>query len=439
MDQTELYNASTNVSSPPINALPQELFSHILYCCCEETSPGQDQYDLLSSITAVCRHWRDVAIASSELWTKIAFGQDSYIPHTPRFLERSASRLIDVHPHLARLRMLKLTIRDAPKFGRRIGSENYTSILEALSSTLLPHLTHLLVHSQVFIPSNSAHASIEAPSLRWLNVRHLPTTSITAHPQLTTLIIHEVWPTWQGLHDVILTCSSLETLVLPSFDRSWPAQEDYDPNDATSRISAPSLRSLAVAITECRDCMLFLLDMPNLEYLEVSGNGSISQHFTSLPKLTTLRLNDTLVADEESFFRSLSQLRRLELINVYPDAQVVTSHPRGTKFPFPRLSSLVYVSKKETNVGTRDWLLSVARLGAAPFTIELGGAAVQVLDFTEEYEMDALRKRNISIINTSIPSGLLDDEKHYADYEHNDFEDYDLWPVEDEYDDFFNG
>ncbi|KAF8922626.1 hypothetical protein CPB85DRAFT_66576 [Mucidula mucida] len=103
MDQTELSNASTKVESPPINALPHELFSHILFCCCEATSPGQDLYDLLSSITAVCRHWRDVAIASSELWTKIAFGQDSYIRHTARFLERSTSRLITVHVNITPL------------------------------------------------------------------------------------------------------------------------------------------------------------------------------------------------------------------------------------------------------------------------------------------------------------------------------------------------
>ncbi|KAF8922627.1 hypothetical protein CPB85DRAFT_1427915 [Mucidula mucida] len=182
----------------------------------------------------------------------------------------------------------------------------------------------------------------------------------------------------------------------------------------------------------------------------------MSKLFMSLPKLTTLRLNDAMVAQQASFFRSLPQLRRLELINVYPDAQIVTSHPRGTNFPFPRLSSLAYVSEKKANFGTRDWLLSVARLGASPFTIELGGAAVKILDFTEEYEKEALRKRDIFIINAGILGGLLD-ENDCPDYEDNfsddmsdldDFEDYDVWEEdeeeefdheEDEYDYFFNG
>lgn len=110
---------STKKMCVPVNKLPPEILSRVLY----HRSCGQD----LISATHVCRYWRSTLISTPSLWKTFHFNRSSCdVDRTLTYLERSKAVPIDIHigphypsrdlyklqhisPHMSRMRSFTIT------------------------------------------------------------------------------------------------------------------------------------------------------------------------------------------------------------------------------------------------------------------------------------------------------------------------------------------
>ncbi|KAJ3490445.1 hypothetical protein NLI96_g1440 [Meripilus lineatus] len=80
--------------------LPNELLSHIFYLGCQDEldldslPPNTPRFEVL--VSHVCQHWRNVALATSALWTTIHFRTNSHRDRANQYLARSKQNLIDI-------------------------------------------------------------------------------------------------------------------------------------------------------------------------------------------------------------------------------------------------------------------------------------------------------------------------------------------------------
>ncbi|KAK0505636.1 hypothetical protein EDD18DRAFT_547 [Armillaria luteobubalina] len=450
-------------SAPKINQIPSELLTLIF-----ATGLRSLSYDahrpLLALICSVCRHWRDIAIAASELWTTIHIPLDLHVPATLAFLERSKGRLIDVYiravdidrdrltysrsraaatitavttPHIPRVRTLVMVLADP---------DLYTIFSDAYRSISAPDLTSLSIHLDDCFWKPGAYPPgrfvANANSLcRFVTQGNLLNV-VPSRTSLTTLDLSKYSPTHVELQDLFNSSPYLETLILRDFDRKELVDLPME-HDATSTIiTAPiTLKSLAVSLywhthnnnsaTSC-SCILGSLRTPNLEYLEVVGilgvGINLKVHFGPLDKLRTLRLQRCSISSAvEEFSLSLKELRRLELVDLMRgDMRYIVDPP--SSFPFPRLSS-VFFSTTEGNTG-RDFpyqLLQFAErciaAGCPHFTLEVEEGHYG--EFFNTFE-SRIQDGRVCIIENDY-GGLIMDEKESEEMPGWEDDDSDRW------------
>ncbi|KAK0245535.1 hypothetical protein EDD85DRAFT_21757 [Armillaria nabsnona] len=154
-----------------INQLPHELLALIFSTGLRDLLSDAHR-PLLALICSICRHWRDVAIGASELWTTIHISSERRLPAAQAFLERSKDRLIDVvveavyapeqiyssanarevamitavqtAPHIFRVRTLTMTLHDLNIYNvfsnayRSISATNLASLSIRLANDFWP-------------------------------------------------------------------------------------------------------------------------------------------------------------------------------------------------------------------------------------------------------------------------------------------------------------
>ncbi|KAK0478201.1 hypothetical protein IW261DRAFT_1482388 [Armillaria novae-zelandiae] len=355
-----------------INQLPDELLALIFATGLCGLTPSQHP-PLLKVIRNVCRHWRDVAIEASELWTTIHFSLERHLLAVQSFLECSKGRLIDLHiiasnsdilahkvaeitaPHISRTRTLTMTL---PNFGiYNIFLQDYRSIFATNLSSLSIHFIHapLLPHERTPLFAGT-------DSLSYLDTDGYILRDLPSRTGLTTLKLKNYSPTHLDLQILFDASPCLETLVLHDFDLEGIPLDGVNDDVPTTIIPPTTLKSLAVSAvwahsngTDMCCCILDELCIPDLEYLEVVG-GIIDAnvHFRGLAKLQTLRVQDCTVSPVNAdFFLSLKELRRLELVDVGPgDIRYIVEAlsnalPSSSSPSFPHLSSVFFATKGE--------------------------------------------------------------------------------------------
>ncbi len=351
-----------------MDQLPDELLALIFATGLHDLSSDAHQ-PLLALICSVCRHWRDVAIEASELWTTIHVPLEGHLPVIQTFLERSKGRLIDLDiteldsvilahkvaeitaPHISRVQTLIMTLPDFNIYN--VFSEAYRIISATSLSSLSIHLTDALWsphgHSPLFANTNSlCYIDTEGYFLR----------DVPSRASLTTLKLSKYCPTHVDLQNLFDASPCLETLVLHQFDVDEPLDlSNEDDGGAPITIIAPTtLKFLAVSVffvhtdRQC-DCILDQLCIPNLEYLELVGSiMDLNVHFRGLAKLQTLRIQRCTITLADQFFLSAKELRRLELVDMSPEdirhiTEILTEGPSSPSLL--HLSSVFFSTKRE--------------------------------------------------------------------------------------------
>ncbi|KAK0478198.1 hypothetical protein IW261DRAFT_1482382 [Armillaria novae-zelandiae] len=421
-------------SIPKINQLPDELLT-LIYATGLRDLPSDQHQPLLALICSVCRHWRDVAIAASELWTTIYITLGRHLPATQAFLERSKGRLIDVYiravntnrpiiardaatittitaPHISRVRTLVMSLSQYKVY--TTFSDTYRSISATNLANLSIHLRRDIWQSETFPPLFAS-----ANSLCHFDTQGNFLNVVPSRTSLTTLELGNYSPIHTELQDLFNTSPYLETLVLHGFDVTniLARYADAAPIAITAPTSLKSLalnlyRSHGASTTPC--CVLCSLSMPCLEYLEVVGTFGLDVdidlkvHFGRLEKLRTLRIQhcSVLPADEE-FLLSLKELRRLELVDMSPEDIRPIIVPPSSSFSFPRLSS-VFFSPTGEHTFSPYRLLQLAKrclaAGCPRFTLEVEeGYSGEIFKGIESCFQDG----RIRVIESDCSSGLI--------------------------------
>ncbi|KAK0245536.1 hypothetical protein EDD85DRAFT_21759 [Armillaria nabsnona] len=420
-----------------INQLPDELLT-LIYATGLRDLTSDEHQPLLALICSVCRHWRDVAIGASELWTTICITLGQHRPATQAFLERSKGRLIDVYikapdmidrfilpreatmitavtaPHISRVRTLAMGISQFKLY--TILSDAYRSISATNLTSLSIHLSRDIWKFGTFPPlfanANSlCHFDTQG---NFLNV-------VPSRTSLTTLELGNYTPNHTELQDLFNASPYLETLILHGFDVVGPLDLAGDGDGIPITITAPTtLKSLAVNLyrphsdstTSC--CVLSSLCISNLEYLEVVGTSDLdididlNVHFGQLDKLRTLRIqNCTLSSADEEFFLSLKELRRLELVDMSVEDMRHIADPSSSSFSFPRLSS-VFFSTTGRYIDTPHRLLQLAKrcvaAGCPRFTLEVEEGRSG--EFSKAIE-SCIQDGRVCVIESGCSSGLI--------------------------------
>ncbi|KAK0456759.1 hypothetical protein EV421DRAFT_2013835 [Armillaria borealis] len=354
-----------------MNQVPDELLA-LIFATGLRDLPSDAHQPLLALICSVCRHWRDVAIGASELWTTIHVPLEGHLPVIQTFLERSKGRLIDLDitvldsailahkvaeitaPHISRARTLIMTLPDLNIYN--VFSKAYRTVSATSLSSLSIHLTDALWspqhgHSTLFASTNSlCYIDTEGYFLR----------DIPSRASLTALKLNKYCPTHVDLQNLFDASPCLETLVLHQFDMYEPLDLANEGDDgAPITIIAPTtLKFLAVSVffahsndTDGCGCVLDKLCIPNLEYLEVVGSTmDLNVHFRELAKLQTLRIQRCTITSADQFFLSAKELRRLELVDMPSEdlrhiTGISTEDPSSPSFP--HLSSVFFSTKRE--------------------------------------------------------------------------------------------
>ncbi|KAK0506381.1 hypothetical protein EDD18DRAFT_1455710 [Armillaria luteobubalina] len=415
-----------------INQLPDELLALIFATgLCGLTSDQHQPH--LALICNVCRHWRDVAIEASELWTTIHISSERHLPGVEAFLKCSKGRLIDLDitalysdalahkitettaPHISRTRNLIMTLRN---FGV------YNAFLKAYRSIFATNLSSLSIH---FIDTPRPlhdHTPIFAgtDSLDYLDTDGCFLRVLPSRTGLTMLKLDNYSPTHLDLQNLFDASPCLETLVLHDFDIGGTPPDGVNDGVPTTIIVPTTLKSLAVSAvwahssgTDMCGCILDKLCIPDLEYLEVVG-GMIdaNAHFSGLAKLQTLRVQDCTVSPANTeFFLSLKELRRLELVDVGPeDIRYIVealsgAPPSSSSLSFPHLSFVFFATRGEYMEGPYR-LLKLAKhyvtAGCPRFTLEVEqGRSEEFLNVIESFIEDD----RVCIRECDCPSGLI--------------------------------
>ncbi|PBL01284.1 hypothetical protein ARMGADRAFT_1007293 [Armillaria gallica] len=454
--------------------LPNELLAYVFAMAILSLLPKEHR-SFLALVCSICRRWRNVAIEASELWTTIYIHHQNHIPAAELFLKRSKMRLLDVDievifgrefpqftsgrggyyrsppaafsrqsglrvaeltsAHLERTRTLSLSVSDAQ------GAERFSALYRPVST---PHLVSLSVYIQGWLQSAPPLLdSIYSVSSNGSD--GLPSNAASGL-SLTRLELGAVQPEHEDMRKIFTYFPSLETLILPKFCQGRSGNQEVN----RPIIFAPnSLRSLAVHLDHAHvksshagnspdcSCVLGSLRFPNLEYLEVVGNNSswnlnLRCHFNNLPALKTLRLQRCSVSpSDDTFFRSLKLLKRLELVDNLKDAKWCKNYRKKVSLPFPRLSSILL--SDNSRGGSPDmfqWArlaqLAVQSYGCTQFSIEVTAQHHSMMTLALTHQ-----KERIHLETADHPPGLLHPLPPLTG---NSFD----WPADDDYDDYYS-
>ncbi|KAK0198176.1 hypothetical protein F5146DRAFT_1018552 [Armillaria mellea] len=451
-----------------INQLPDELLAFILATSLRDLSSDAHQ-PLLALICSICRHWRDVAIGASELWTTVHIPVEGELPVIQAFLERSKGRLIDLHitaldsaklaqkvaeitaPHISRARTLNMILPDFRVYN--IFSKAYCSISATTLSSLSIHLTGWSFH-------NHSPLFASTDSLCYLDTEGEFLRDVPSRASLTTIELNKYSPTHVEFQNLFDASPCLETLVLHEIILVAPMRANEDDIPPTTITAPATLKSLAVSVSYTHNnatgmcgCVLDRLCIPSLEYLEVAGIADLAIdlniHFRGLSNIQTLRIRHCTITSADQFFLSLKELRRLELVDMSPELDIhhITGiSAEGLSSPtFPHLSSIFFSTKRkymESPYQLLQFAEHCVAAGCPHFTLEVEQGRLE--EFLNAIE-SCIQDGRVCVMESDCSDGLIKlkptgfHSRFFGDLDEEEFEDDEIdddwepeWEIEDD-------
>ncbi|KAF7303526.1 hypothetical protein MIND_00581800 [Mycena indigotica] len=296
----------------PVNSLPAEILGRMFEVAMDSVPPHEINRTRFR-ITAVCRLWRDIAIAHPHVWTRI------YPPR--RTLNSSSDSLFDDSLQHARGLPLEFSLPRHSRPPRFLFNSAAQWAVASVESTPwsrfashdhrieCPRLTKLVIDLQDFTRPNQYYMELDTPNLRELSIRtptYLtgPYLSFPRH-QLKKLTIRQS-ATYEELLPLLAELVGLEELVIASAF-NWGGS--VDPKFEVTPVLMPHLSTLLLgALTNAY--LLKYVDLPALTTLELADFDAeeiqlvISCIVRSGARITTLSLMPTIYADLKHAFLS---------------------------------------------------------------------------------------------------------------------------------------
>ena len=474
-----------NSTRPFIDSLPNELLSAIFKAGQQTSNPsfrGGLPFPLL--VSSVSRHWRDVALSYHDLWTSIDVSFEAPVEYARLWFERSQPCLVNLTINIRHRRhytlyatrhdsiggdpFRRLLRESAGRVGRlTVVADSAIDIIDVLDvlshpNTVFVFLNQLHLYASHYSKSlGDSQQSIDlvAPSLRGLRLCQFKLQHLPLLPNLTYLEISRTIPEPQQFRTFMSGSPSLSHLILSGFP-----QRDLEPASGAI-IHAPCLRFLAFDSTshygqKC-DCILSYLSMPNLEYLEMQGDGYLApvltKHFQMhqpqsriLSTLRTLSLEGFLLGTgDQSVLRTVCPMvtelhlgRTTDihcLVGAFDDSggrATSTSNQTASDcaFLWPHLKCLTL--HDDTSSWNFVWLArAISSRHAAGFLID----TVRICHGMEQYRSVLEGQVKVEIVGSDVAPRFLDsDNPDDHDDSEESFTDVDRFHDGYDYDDYID-
>ncbi|KAJ7192159.1 hypothetical protein GGX14DRAFT_480334 [Mycena pura] len=246
-----------------INSLPFEILAEIFLCArheCRHKTPSGKRPPLL--LLRVCRYWRDVAVSTPSLWTRLSVilrrketpGQSALLDaFLARWTNRAGTaplslRLYDTSLLAPRDRIDALLQLYAPRTTFLRVQTSASNLMGLPSLDSLTHLERLTLTTRLTTAAwHDVHAFCQAPALRGvvLEMGAIPSFIRIPWHQLTTFT-GSGFSVAEALY-VLRECSQLTKCTLPHLDlRSW---HGVRLRDLTIPFTHTALRELSISNT----------------------------------------------------------------------------------------------------------------------------------------------------------------------------------------------
>ncbi|KZP13912.1 hypothetical protein FIBSPDRAFT_936033 [Athelia psychrophila] len=326
----------------PIDTLPNELIAHIFTM--GSTSEPPRLYRRTSRslpfpllVSSISRRWRDAAISSPPLWSRLLFTAtlaDSWISRL--FLPRSGTHPLDIHINLeyavhSMERVLEIILPHCERW--RTLCVNRLSLLKLtlpairdISVPLLQHVEILGQYEASGVPAHTSHTpffQLGAPALTSVSLRSICAECGPPLANLTAFLFDYKGPlSQQCLESIVAASPGLQVLRLASRTFEGSGQ---------GPIHIPSLRQLSLNFGGCTSdddfIRLFaIIIAPDLESLEIVSMSEIRAsrllfHCTqssSYPRPRTLKLSklhDVTLPSYHALFSLFPTVTSLSLLD----------------------------------------------------------------------------------------------------------------------------
>ena len=296
----------------PIDKLPTEILCKIffnatkfLYTIFDPTylSPHRTNSTLLK-ITAVCKHWRSIALECAILWTDIAFSTSTWstIQCAQLFLDRSKEAALSVYIWNSKPAENPEIARSSDKLLQSISAQSHRIYTCHLSSHFpnfwrywaspAPNLRKLLVQGHG--PRAPPAFRGEFPRLKAITLHFCSTWPLGNYTTLThaELRNHNLRATLESLLNTLTGCTALESVILEKYmnlERGFPhltpiilprlQKIDFVSSDSAlilEHLNAPSLRGpVAIYDQNPQQDILRSLPIPQRDTLYFQGITSL--------------------------------------------------------------------------------------------------------------------------------------------------------------------
>ena len=393
-DSLELRLESAVRLQSPVHRLPSELLASIFTTCI--MSMEEEDTLMLSTIMLVSRHWKEVALNTSILWSRIVAGTHHPLAKTFRKLERSKSIplhiCVDFSPRVEngtvttesivrtmdllrtsvwRWKTFRLTVPNRPQAHAALTRcKESAPLLEVLSIHVLHSMQEDVYHTN---PPRTIFEG-QTPSLTYCSMTSFNFGwDMHLLSRLRVLKLGGYWngyaPSMDTTLSILRACPHLEELVLrnmsdidsgscPGFDTD---PSEYD--DASARVTDTHMIHLPRLVTASfyysgairTRTILSLLSCPALESVDLCFLDNVSpmiehlrrQSLTFLP-LRRLRIESCFFSELKlaRFLRRVPSLTTLELVDVEDASSSLLKVCTPSHGHSPRYLMIVYAEPR---------------------------------------------------------------------------------------------
>ena len=314
------YHASSTsticIYAPPIERLPVEILSHIFRILWLETGPhprldidSWPRYHPIHSsiihITHVCRRWREIALDTPILWSRI---DDTIASRMLAFLQRSRSAPVSLStylalPHQGTAGAMVARVLDACRERLRrldVRLHAYDIFTHSRINFAAPNLECLTIQCELYDGIETVHYPLllqgqttSLKALALLHIRHwLPANLFPSlvHLNISYFFMEEL--PLPMLSHLLADCPRLETLHIGEV-WSYPLL-DLDLTPPVQKVHMPYLRSISTCCTtlQAASHILSSLELPSKTRIRIH-NAPVSAHTTAddnrLPSLAFMQ------------------------------------------------------------------------------------------------------------------------------------------------------
>ncbi|KAF9547193.1 hypothetical protein CPC08DRAFT_715877 [Agrocybe pediades] len=314
-----------------IHYIPPELWASIF----EEVVLSDDTTCAPMLLLHICHFWREIALTTPQLWTKLDVNGDSDPQQVDFFLQNSMPLRIDImvdlvksydhpplivfHAHLHRIRSLDICsnfVTYAQHALSLIGQNQAAPALQILSVTITQEPTTLTPGSEAgFITLKSPFSAVPVIATLTLPLCHLPrnTDILLCSPSLKHLIINSpsyFFPAlnWNWVYSAVRAVQNLQSLTFKGPPAIMRPSLSTMLVQGTYVCEAPYLTSIDITAPEWGIKIMRDIIAPLLKKVRIDALGQREQFAPITP--TGFQLGSTWSTESESVAKALLHLSR---------------------------------------------------------------------------------------------------------------------------------